>query len=182
MSNNISHNHKCPRCKRNLWKTGRRSETRYRCTDCKSRFKLEDGKLVPTLPAGHNKRKQNNRCPGCSSLLVIHRTNTYRCRVCNRAIVEYCGVLSFKDEIKTDPITYFIGSNWHANVKIGRTSAHLLTERLLMLRTGDPTLHLLKTLDGDHEKVMHHKFNDLNVGGEFFRCEGELFDMLRDRL
>jgi hypothetical protein len=64
--------------------------------------------------------------------------------------------------------TYFIQAARVGHIKIGRAIDPL--QRLAELQTGSPVkLELLAVLRGDHEAMLHRKFADLRIHGEWFR-------------
>ena len=64
-------------------------------------------------------------------------------------------------------------------LKIGLTAESMLLKRLSTLQTGNPiTLKLLSTIKGEEkeEKLLHLKYKDLLVRGEWFHLSREILD------
>lgn len=76
---------------------------------------------------------------------------------------------------------YFIAAAGARLVKIGTTKN--VPTRLARLQTGSAhRLVLLATIHGgrSRERGLHARFHAFRAGGEWFRCEGEFADFVRD--
>src|SRR5260370_13196069 len=78
---------------------------------------------------------------------------------------------------------YFVQANKLKLIKIGRTNATNLIERLKMMQIGSPDrLTILATIDNDFdyggESKIHKKFKYLKEYGEWYRPEKELLDFI----
>ena len=67
---------------------------------------------------------------------------------------------------------YFIEMEGSEAIKIGRTDANDVTQRMRQLQTGQPAkLRLIGTIEGgaEVERNLHEQFADLRINGEWFR-------------
>lgn len=76
---------------------------------------------------------------------------------------------------------YVVQSGDDGPLKIGVTNYPGVEARVASLQTGNPeTLRIRRVFVGDEslEVALHAHFRDLHIRGEWFRCEGELADLL----
>jgi DNA modification methylase len=80
-----------------------------------------------------------------------------------------------KEESK---LLYIAKSN--ENIKIGISSYP--EDRIKQLKTGNPNIELLVELSGGREleKILHNKFKDINIGGEWFGVDSVLLSKIID--